>query len=186
MSSLRVIAKGIGLISLLAAVGLSLINITSANTPEKAEAENSGITYFESQIGFYDMLSKKEEVYDVHLYPGAQVLLANITDPNDSRFIIKGKMLRDPQNDGNNSYKFTSVYYYNPIPDQLIDSVLDSSKQNSLLFRNYPTNEDQLMVAQNGLMFLYPKSAKAHNLSKPQAVNTPQKQQMAVENREEK
>ncbi|AKJ41394.1 hypothetical protein [Pragia fontium] len=173
MSLLRVIIKGLVLVSGLVAISLSLVNIASANSPKVQDSEILKDMDLESQLGFYDLLSKKEEVYDVRLYPGMQDILVNVTTPKNSRLIIKGRMVLDTQVSGNNSFKFSTIYYYNPMPDQLIDSVMDSSKREPLLINSYATETDQLIVTQNGLLFIHPKGSNILQVLAPKPLAAP-------------
>lgn len=46
----------------------------------------------EMQMGFYDLLSHKKEIYDVRITSTHGAVISTITNPNDNRFILRGNL----------------------------------------------------------------------------------------------
>ncbi|MBK5071929.1 hypothetical protein I2492_02715 [Budviciaceae bacterium CWB-B4] len=170
MNWLLVIANKLKILSFIIFITGLCIGTTSAELPaipESVRIPSLSNIDLESQIGFYDLLSEKDEVYNIRLYSGIQNLLVSITKPTDERFIFKGKMILDEENhdDEYPDFTFTPLYYYSPEHDELINSVMDFSKQRNLALSSYAVETNQLIVSQNGLLFVYPNSVVQDKIS---------------------
>lgn len=55
-----------------------------------AAAPQAGVEGF-IQLGFYDLMSRRKEIYDSHMQTVNHATLTTITNPNDNRFVLKGK-----------------------------------------------------------------------------------------------
>ncbi|MBK5143279.1 hypothetical protein I2494_06040 [Budviciaceae bacterium BWR-B9] len=170
MNWLLVIANKLKIVLFLTVTTGLYIGTVSAelySVPECVRVPSLTGINLKTQIGFYDLLSEKDEIYNIRLYSGIENLLVSITDPTDDRFIFKGKMILDEENhyDKYPDFKFTPLYYYNPEHDELINSVMDINKQRSLALSSYAVGTDQLIVSQNGLLFVYPNSVIEDKIS---------------------
>lgn len=159
MNSPLVIAKVI-LLMLFIALCATFVARTHATSISDGDIELTEDDDLNSQAGFYDLLSQKEEVYDVKMFPGNNSFLITFTTPADDRFTLKGKINLEPYKNGKTKFTFLPLYYHSPEPDRLIDSLFDGTRPREIVLSNYKTDDDQVIISQNGLVFVHPKAAK--------------------------
>lgn len=156
----RAIAKAT-VLALFMVISVSFIARTHANGPPN-ESDIAVVEDLDlkSQMGFYDLLSEQEEVYDVRMFPGNNSFLISITTPSDSRFIMKGDMKLEKNKSGGTDFKFLPIYYNSPQKNRLIDSLIDGTTNRIMLLNSFQNEKNQVIISQNGLVFVHPKSAK--------------------------
>lgn len=159
MNSPLVIAKVI-LLALFIALCATFVARTHATSTSDSDITLTEDYELNSQAGFYDLLSQKEEVYDVKMFPGDNSFVITFTTPADEHFMLKGKMNLEPYKDGKTKFSFIPLYYNSPEPDRLIDSLIDGTRPREMLLSNYKTDDNQVIISQNGLVFVHPKAAK--------------------------
>lgn len=108
------------------------------------------------QMGFYDLMSQKKEIYNVDLKTTRGVLMSNITNPDDNRFVLKGKFTPTEKKQGRVYFNLTPIFYSSDQKGLMIEGLVDQ-----LMYANYwmePISDcDQsLVVGQNGSIFVYP------------------------------
>lgn len=108
------------------------------------------------QMGFYDLMAQRKEIYDVSLQTTRGVLMANITSPDDNRFVLKGKFTPTQKKQGRVYFNLTPIFYRSEQKGSLIEGLVDQ-----LMYANYwmepiSLNRQSLVVGQNGSIFLYP------------------------------
>ncbi|WP_339361312.1 hypothetical protein [Candidatus Regiella insecticola] len=95
-----------------------------------SEMTNKKISHL--QIGFYDLLSKKKEIYDVKIVINQNTLLSTIVDPNDNRFIFKGKFVQKSLPGQPLQYHYTPIFYHNPTSGLMVDGLIDYFTQHNM------------------------------------------------------
>ena len=108
------------------------------------------------QMGFYDLMSQKKEVYNVDLKTTRGVLMSNITNPDDNRFVLKGKFTPTEKKQGRIYFNLTPIFYSSEQKGLMIDGLVDQ-----LMYANYwmepiSFSGHSLVVGQNGSIFVYP------------------------------
>ena len=63
------------------------------------------------QLGFYDLMSMRKEIYDSHMQTVNGSILTTITSPNDNRFVLKGKFTGINEQNGRQFFAYTPIYY---------------------------------------------------------------------------
>lgn len=160
----RAIVKAV-LLALFMAISISFIARTYANGPNGADIAVVEDPDLRSQIGFYDLLSEQEEVYDVKLFPGANSFLVSMTTPSESSFILKANMKLEKNKSGETEFRFLPIYYSTSnknkmIGSLLVDSLVDGTKNRELLLSSFQNDKNQVIISQNGMILVHPKSAK--------------------------
>lgn len=112
----------------------------------------------QTQLGFYDLLSDKEEIYDIEVTPTqSNNYIASLTMPSDSQFSLKGKILLNQGDDKSYSnLAFTPIHYENPETHRLIHSLVDYTTYNDILIHDLKVNHNQLIVSHLGILILMP------------------------------
>lgn len=108
------------------------------------------------QMGFYDLMSQKKEVYNVDLKTTRGVLMSNITNPDDNRFVLKGKFTPTEKKQGRIYFNLTPIFYSSDQKGLMIEGLVDQ-----LMYANYwmepiSYSDQSLVVGQNGSIFVYP------------------------------
>jgi hypothetical protein len=119
----------------------------------------------QTQLGFYDILAEKQEIYDLQIKDTASNnYIVSLTMPEDQRFILRGKIAVVLGNNVDYSHlDFTPVYYHNPQPNRMVNSFVDYTTHHDFLIRNLNTKERQLIVARSGMLVLMPEIFTAPN-----------------------
>ncbi|HAS1786292.1 MULTISPECIES: hypothetical protein [Enterobacter cloacae complex] len=110
------------------------------------------------QMGFYDLMSQQKEIYDVSLKTTRGVLMANITSPDDNRFVLKGKFTPTQKKHGRIYFTLTPIYYSTEQKGLMIDGLVDQLMYSNYWMEPLSFNHKSLVVGQNGAIFLYPAS----------------------------
>lgn len=106
-----------------------------------------------TQLGFYDLLSQKEELYDVQIQPSSSdSYISTITAVDDPEFILKANLNKIIKNHQQH-LDFTPVYYYNPNDNRMIDSFVDYASHHDMWIKQVTTEKTRLAVA-NGYMIV--------------------------------
>jgi len=104
------------------------------------------------QIGFYDLLSKKKEIYDAKIVISQNTLISTIIDPNDNRFIFRGKFVQKSLPGQQLQYHYTPIFYHNPTSGLMVDGLIDDFTQhNTPLVTPIWLNGQLLMFGQGGI-----------------------------------
>lgn len=108
------------------------------------------------QMGFYDLMSQQKELYDSHLTSVNGTILNTITDPNDTRFVVKGKFTETKREMGKVYYLYSQIYYSNPYRRVMIDGLIDFMQNTELWMIPLELDGQPLVIGQTGMIFLYP------------------------------
>ncbi|WP_039907008.1 hypothetical protein [Candidatus Regiella insecticola] len=124
--------------------------LASSSVFSASEMTNKKINHL--QIGFYDLLSKKKEIYDVKIVINQNTLLSTIVDPNDNRFIFKGKFVQKSLPGRPLEYHYTPIFYHNPTSGLMVDGLIDDFTQhNTPPFTPIWVNGQLIMFGQGGI-----------------------------------
>ena len=108
------------------------------------------------QMGFYDLMSQRKEIYNVNLNTVRNILLANITNPDDNRFVLKGKFTPTQTKQGRIYFNLTPIFYSSEQKGLMIEGLVDQLMYSNYWMEPISLNNQSLVVGQNGSIFLYP------------------------------
>lgn len=108
------------------------------------------------QLGFYDLMSRRKEIYDSHMKSVNDVILTTITNPNDNRFVLKGKFSEINEQNGKRFYSYTPIYYSTAQKGLMIDGLVDMLMHVDFWMQPVYVGQKSLVVGQSGAIFLYP------------------------------
>lgn len=108
------------------------------------------------QLGFYDLMSRRKEIYDSHMQTVNHAILTTITNPNDNRFVLKGKFTRIYEQRGKQFFSYTPIYYSAAQRGLMIDGLVDMLMHVDFWMQPVYVGNQPLVVGQSGAIFLYP------------------------------
>ena len=109
------------------------------------------------QMGFYDLMSQQKEIYDVRLQTTRGMIMTTITNPNDNRFMLKGKFTPTQKKHGRIYFNLTPIYYSTEQKGLMIDGLVDLLIHKKIQMWNMDINGQRLFVWQTGGIFLPPQ-----------------------------
>ena len=108
------------------------------------------------QLGFYDLMSGRKEIYDSHMQTANHAILTTITNPNDNRFVLKGKFAEIKEQSGKRFYSYTPIYYSKAQKGLMIDGLVDMLMHIDFWMQPVYVGKQPLVIGQSGAIFLYP------------------------------
>lgn len=108
------------------------------------------------QLGFYDLMSRRKEIYDSHMQTVNHAILTMITNPNDNRFVLKGKFSAINEQNGKRFFSYTPIYYSTAQKGLMIDGLVDLMMHVDFWMQPVSVDNQPLVVGQSGAIFLYP------------------------------
>lgn len=108
------------------------------------------------QLGFYDLMSKRKEIYDSHMQTINSSIITTITSPNDNRFVLKGKFTAINKQNSRLFFSYTPIYYSTAQKGLMIDGLVDMLLHIDIWMQPLYVGNQQLVVGQSGAIFLYP------------------------------
>ena len=108
------------------------------------------------QLGFYDLMSRRKEIYDSHMQTVNHAILTTITNPNDNRFVLKGKFAQIYEQRGKQFFSYTPIYYSAAQRGLMIDGLVDMLMHVDFWMQPVYVGNQPLVVGQSGAIFLYP------------------------------
>ena len=112
------------------------------------------------QIGFYDLLSQKKEIYDARIAITNGTVISTITNPNDNRFIFKGKFVRKPTKGRQLQYYYTPIFYNNPTSGRMVDGLMDYLTHNTIFITPIIADGQPMIYGQGGIFLDDPQKEK--------------------------
>lgn len=110
----------------------------------------------DTQIGFYDLLSSRKEVYDSRMDRVNNTILITFTSPEDSRFVLKGKLYRTHYDFGKQWYAWSPIYFSSTRNGLMIDSLVELMRGTGIWMQPLNSSQQPLAIGQSGSIFLYP------------------------------
>lgn len=108
------------------------------------------------QLGFYDLMSQRKEIYDSHMQTVNNAIMTTITSPNDNRFVMKGKFAEINEQNGKQFFTYTPIYYSTAQKGLMIDGLVDMLMHMDFWMQPVKVDGQPLVVGQSGAIFLYP------------------------------
>lgn len=108
------------------------------------------------QMGFYDLMAQRKEVYDSSMQTVGHTVLTTITSPDDNRFVLKGKFTRQGIDDGKIFFSYTPIYSSTTRSGLMIDGLVDLLMHVDVWMEPLQFNGQPIVVGQSGMIFLYP------------------------------
>lgn len=149
------VRKRVNVIVLTLVVAIILIPFTFkalSSTPGDAYGKVEG----DFQMGFYDLMSQRKEIYDAHISTVKQALMVTITDPDDNRFVLKGKFTPTQTKKGKIYFNLTPIFYKRVQTGLMIDGLVDQLMNSNYWLEPLSSAGQPLIVGQSGSIFLYP------------------------------
>ncbi len=140
------------LLSYLLIAAAVFTGVHTLRTPVTPQANVEGFL----QLGFYDLLSRRKEIYDSHMQTVNHAILTTITNPNDNRFVLKGKFAEIDEQDGKRFFSYTPIYYSTVQKGLMIDGLVDMLMHIDFWLQPVYIGDMPLVVGQSGAIFLYP------------------------------
>lgn len=117
----------------------------------------------EMQMGFYDLLSHKKEIYDVRITSTHGAAISTITNPNDNRFIFKGKFTVEAAKNQQINFKYTPIFYNNPTSGRMIDGFMDYMTHNNIFMTPMTVAGQPLLYGLSGVFLDDSNMAKGND-----------------------
>lgn len=108
------------------------------------------------QMGFYDLMSHRKEIYDSSMKTVNHTILTTITSPDDNRFVLKGKFSETGRKNGQIFLSYTPIYYSTFREELMIDGLVDLLLHVNVWMEPLTLDGQPLVVGQSGMIFLYP------------------------------
>ncbi|WP_435929468.1 hypothetical protein [Dryocola sp. BD613] len=108
------------------------------------------------QLGFYDLMSQRKEIYDSGMQTVGNTILTTITSPDDNRFVLKGKFTRVGLDDGKMFFSYTPIYSSTTRSGLMIDGLVDLLLHSDIWMEPLQLKDQPAVVGQSGMIFLYP------------------------------
>lgn len=108
------------------------------------------------QMGFYDLMSRRKEIYDSSMKTVNNTILTTITSPDDNRFVLKGKFTEIERKNNQIFFSYTSIYSSTYRSGLMIDGLVDLLLNVDVWMEPLNLNGQPLVVGQSGMIFLYP------------------------------
>ncbi|NIY47443.1 hypothetical protein [Cedecea colo] len=108
------------------------------------------------QMGFYDLMSQRKEIYDASMRSVGNTILTTITSPDDNRFVLKGKLTRLDLDGGKIFFSYTPIYSSTIRSGLMVDGLTDLLLHTDVWMEPLQMKQQPIVVGQNGLIFLYP------------------------------
>ncbi|MGG5836001.1 hypothetical protein [Huaxiibacter chinensis] len=140
------------LLSLILIVVSLFTGVTIWQKPAMPEANIDGFL----QLGFYDLMSRRKEIYDSHMQTVNHAIMTTITSPNDNRFVMKGKFAEINEQNGKQFFTYTPIYYSTAQKGLMIDGLVDMLMHMDFWMQPVKVDGQPLVVGQSGAIFLYP------------------------------
>lgn len=132
----------------LAAASVAYFTQSSTSSPVKKIDGNV-------QMGFYDLMSQRKEIYDSSMKTVNDTILTTITSPDDNRFVLKGKFTRLGAQNGQIFFSWTPIYFSTTRKGLMIDGMVDLLLHMDVWMEPLRLNGQPLVVGQSGMIFLY-------------------------------
>jgi len=108
------------------------------------------------QLGFYDLMSQRKEIYDSNMRTTNGTILSTITSPDDNRFVFKGKFDETFAQSGKLYFYLTPIYYSTPQKGLMIDGLVDLLMHAQFWMSPIEVGGKPIVVGQSGSIFVYP------------------------------
>ncbi|KJM59185.1 hypothetical protein B5M10_13010 [Pluralibacter gergoviae] len=108
------------------------------------------------QLGFYDLMSQRKEIYNSGIRTAHTTLFSTITSPDDSRFVFKGKFTQTLARHGKLYFTLSPIYYSTPQKGLMIDGLMDLLMHTRFWMIPLETQTQSLVVGQTGSIIIYP------------------------------
>ncbi|MEQ9721911.1 hypothetical protein [Yersinia alsatica] len=120
----------------------------------RVSSETSAQQPFQAQLqmGFYDLLSQQKEIYDARITTTQGGVISTITNPNDNRFIFKGKFTVQNAANGQLSFNYSPIFFNNPTSGRMIDGFLDYLVHNTVYMTPMVIDGQPLLFGQSGIV----------------------------------
>ncbi|MFK8259628.1 hypothetical protein ACFL9S_17805 [Erwinia sp. AnSW2-5] len=102
------------------------------------------------QLGYYDLLSRKREIYDTTFVTQDHRLSMTLTSPNDNRFGVKVNLLQRSVYSNKLIFDFKPIYYSDNNENRMIKSILGYGWQKRVVFDQLTFEGQHLVITPSG------------------------------------
>ncbi|WP_147199833.1 hypothetical protein AAGQ96_18020 [Pantoea sp. MBD-2R] len=105
------------------------------------------------QMGYYDLLSKNSELYNLHFEASDKTVMLKLYNPDDNRLQIKVRMMLKGATSQGLIYDYQPVYITNRNDGLMISSVLSYLEQEKIFFSRIRSAEGEITAISTGQIF---------------------------------
>lgn len=112
------------------------------------------------QFGFYDLMLDQKEIYDSSMKTAGNRIMSNITSPDEKKFVLKGDFTQSRQVGNRHYFTYTPIYFMPSEHSRMLGGNVDLLVNSEFWMRQYTLDGVQLVMMQNGMIYLYPLEDK--------------------------
>lgn len=105
------------------------------------------------QMGYYDLLSKNSELYNLHFEVSDKIVMLKLYNPDDNRLQIKVRMMLKGTTSQGLLYDYQPVYIANRNNGLMIASVLSYLEQETIFFSRIRSPNGEITEISTGQIF---------------------------------
>lgn len=98
------------------------------------------------QLGYYDLLSRKREIYDSTFVAQGHQVDMTLTSPNDNRFGVKVNLIERRVYSNKLRFDFKPTYYADKNQDRMIKNILGYGWQKRVVFDQLTFEGQRLII----------------------------------------
>lgn len=106
------------------------------------------------QLGYYDLLAEKKELYDPHFENRSGTLLMTLTSPDDNHFVAKGKLIKREDVRKGVAFNYQPIFHSNPGGGLIVNNSLKYMTTNVVSVTTLKNDNTELLIAHNGLILV--------------------------------
>ncbi|MFS2220975.1 hypothetical protein [Pantoea sp. B65] len=115
------------------------------------------ITNENIQLGYYDLLADKRELYDPRFEVRGGAVFITLTSPDDSNFSSKIKMQMQYRTPIGLLYSYQPLYYSDPHGHRMIQNILSFMSHNGVTLNGFEFEDRRVVITPSGLTLSYDK-----------------------------
>lgn len=105
------------------------------------------------KIGFVDLMSHQQEIYNVDVQVLDDCILATFTDPKDPGFLIKANLVEVKKYNDRYNYKFSPVLTSSTVKTSMAWEFIEMMTHTDLWLQAQADNQKTLMIGKEGVVF---------------------------------
>ncbi|MGV3345503.1 hypothetical protein ACGVWS_07075 [Enterobacteriaceae bacterium LUAb1] len=107
------------------------------------------------QLGYYDMMNNRREIYDVYFSTKEDTTLMTLTSPDDNRFIARVRLQERGRDRNQLRYNYQTLYYSAPEKKRIMLNILNVMANSNISFTGIHFEDKQLIIIPSGQMISY-------------------------------
>lgn len=107
------------------------------------------------QIGFYDVMSERQEIYNAEVKSEDGKHLATITSAQDSHFMLKTNFTETNEISGHHFFSYNPVIYQPSQSNAMLEGMADMLQHTGIWTQTMDVHGQPLIATENGVLILY-------------------------------